>query len=80
MNADFVTSQLRTLLLATVAYEAGTGRFTPEGSTLAGTFITILLPIAVPWLMSLYANMGVIKVSSTDKAAAIATVIDKVPS
>lgn len=63
ITTDFVFTNVRIALIATVAYLGGAGYFSPAGVTLAGALISSLLPILVPWAMSAYASWGVIKVS-----------------
>lgn len=62
ITADFVFTNVRIALIATVAYLGGAGYFSPAGVTLATALITSLLPILIPWAMSAYASWGIVKV------------------
>ncbi len=71
MNSDFVFAQLRTGLLAIIAYGAGAGWFTPQESTLFVALITAFGPLLVPVLMSFYANWNMKKIPTNSVAAAV---------
>lgn len=62
ITVDFVFTNVRIALIATVAYLGGAGYFSPAGVTLATALITSLLPILIPWAMSAYASWGIVKV------------------
>ncbi len=72
MNADFLMSQLRVALVATVAYLSGKGVFTPADATFATAIIGAGLPILAPWLASMYATYGTVKVGTNTVAAQVA--------
>lgn len=74
MSLDFFTSQLRMVAMGAIAYFAGKGTFTPADAGLATVIVTGLGPILVPYLFSLYSNLGTIKVATDSKAAAVAAV------
>lgn len=71
MNRDLALSQLRTFAIAAVAYAGGKGWFTPVDVTFFTAAITQLGPILIPWALSIYANMNVIKVPVASVAAAV---------
>lgn len=72
ITADFVFTNVRIALIATVAYLGGAGYFSPAGVTLATALITSLLPILIPWAMSAYASWGIVKVPADLKINGIA--------
>lgn len=72
MNADFFLSQLRVFTVALIAYLSGRGVFTPADAGLAMAGLTAFGPILAPWLASIYATYGTIKVGSGTVAAQVA--------
>lgn len=77
MNAitpDFMLAQLRLAAVAIIAYLSGRGIFTPADATLATALLTAIGPILAPWLLSIYSNLGTVKVSNGSKAAVVAAV------
>jgi hypothetical protein len=74
ITPDFIFSQLRLALVATLAYGGGAHWFTPEAAGLYLTLFTTLGPIAIPWGWSIIANLGVVFVSHNSAAAKVAAV------
>jgi hypothetical protein len=74
ITVDFVLSQLRIALVATLAYGGGKGWFTPTDAGFYYAIATALGPIAVPWAWSIVANLGKVFVRSDSAAAAVAQV------
>ena len=72
MNADFFLSQLRVFTVALIAYLSGKGVFTPADAGLATAALTAFGPILAPWLASIYATYGTVKVGDKTVAAQVA--------
>jgi len=72
MNADFFLSQLRVFAVALIAYLSGKGYFTPADAGLATAALTAFGPILAPWLASMYATYGTVKVGAHSVAAEVA--------
>lgn len=74
ITPDFLYSQLRLALVATLAYGGGAHWFTPEAAGLYLTLFTTLGPIALSWIWPTVANIGTIRIASTSAAATVAAV------
>lgn len=72
MNADFFLSQLRVFAVALIAYLSGRGLFTPADAGLATAALTAFGPILAPWLASMYATYGTVKIGTGTVAAQVA--------
>lgn len=71
---DFVMGQLRVVLVAALAFAGGKGWLTPADAGAITAIATGLGPLLVPWLWSIFANLGVVHVTSGSAAAAVAKV------
>jgi len=78
MNPDFIFGQLRVAAVAIIAYLSGRGIFTPADATLATGLLTALGPILAPWLASIYATYGTVKVGTGSVAAQVAVTEQKI--
>lgn len=72
VNSDFVFGQLRVAAVALIAYLSGRGIFTPADAGLATAMLTAFGPILAPWLASIYATYGTVKVGTSSVAAQVA--------
>lgn len=81
LTPDFVFTQLRIAAIAGIAYAGGAGYFSPAGVTLATALVMSLLPIAVPWAFSIWANWRMVKVpdSLTIRPSDVAIAADNSP-
>lgn len=80
MTPDFILSQLRLAAVAILAYAGGRGWLTPADSTLLVALGTSLGPLFIPWAMSVFANVGVVHVTSGSAAAQVAEVEKTAPA
>jgi hypothetical protein len=71
---DFVMGQLRIALIAALSFAGGKGWLTPTDAGLLTAMATALGPLVVPWIWSIFANVGVVHVASGSAAAAVAEV------
>lgn len=74
ITPDFLFSQLRLALVATLAYGGGAHWFTPEAAGLYLTLFTTLAPIGIPWAWAIVSNLGTVRISSKSAAAVVASV------
>lgn len=72
ITPDFLGGQLRVALVAIASYGAGRGWFTPADATLFRELVTALGPIALPWLWSIYVNIGATRIPANSVAAEVA--------
>ena len=72
MSSDFLLSQLRVFAVALIAYLSGRGVFTPADAGLATAALTAFGPILAPWLASMYATYGTVKIGTGTVAAQVA--------
>jgi len=71
---DFVMGQLRIALVAGLAFAGGKGWLTPTDAGAITAIATGLGPLVIPWICSVYANLGVVHVGSGSAAATLAKV------
>lgn len=71
---DFVMGQLRVALVAALAFAGGKGWLTPTDAGAITAIATGLGPLIIPWLWSVFANLGVVHVRSDSAAATVAKV------
>lgn len=71
---DFVMGQLRIALVAGLAFAGGKGWLTPTDAGAITAIATGLGPLIIPWICSVYANLGVVHVVSGSAAAQMAKV------
>jgi hypothetical protein len=79
MTPDFILGQLRLAAVAILAYAGGRGWLTPADAGLLTALGTSLGPILIPWVWSVAVNVGVVHVSASSAAAAVATVEKRDP-
>ena len=76
---DFVMGQLRIALVAGLAFAGGKGWLTPTDAGAITAVATGLGPLVIPWICSVYANLGVVHIASGSSAAVVAKIEAQAP-